>query len=295
MRTMPNVHPSALVSDQAELAPDSSVGPNCILEGPVTLGPGVRLIANVYCRGPARIGAGTTVYPTASLGLPAQHRAIDHDTPTAGIEIGQRCVIREQVTVHAATNDETPTIVGNDVYMMVGSHAGHDARVDDRVTMVNHAVLGGHAHVAEGANLGGLTAIHQHGRVGRLALISGGVACAMDVPPFCLVAERNRVCGINVVGMRRAGIPGGEITATREAFRRIFKRVLTTPDTIAELEQLAQHSECVGELRDFFNAAGHRTICVGPARPPRNMIPFLRELRKGNTPAGVLDDAEDSA
>ncbi|TVQ63119.1 MAG: acyl-[acyl-carrier-protein]--UDP-N-acetylglucosamine O-acyltransferase [Phycisphaerales bacterium] len=297
---MPTVHPSAIVSPEADLAPDAQIGPFCVLEGPVRLATGVRLISGVHLRGRVDVGEGSTLYPGVCVGFPAQHLKIDHDADNAGVRIGARCTLREHVTVHSPMPNtdgqhEHPTTLGDRVYMMATAHVGHDARVEDDAILVNGALVGGHAHVASGVNMGGLSAVHQFTRVGRLVMLSGMMGVSMDVPPFCLVSEHNRLFGINAVGMRRAGIPREEITAAREAFRRAFKPELT-PDRIREeLDRLATSSACVAEMRDFV-AEAKRPVCFGPSRPQRGMMPMIKALRRQQddlAPAATFDDDRD--
>ena len=173
MSTATNVHPTAIVSDRATIDPTAEVGPYTVIEGDVTLGPGVRIIAQAFLRGPLTIGKGTVVWPGAVLGGTPQDYKFSEDTPTAGIVIGEDCIIREHVTVHSATNDETPTTIKNRVFMMATSHAGHDCLVEDDVILINGAKLAGHVHAMERACVSGNSVIHQFCRLGRFAFVSG--------------------------------------------------------------------------------------------------------------------------
>src|SRR5262245_25571059 len=100
---MPLVHPTSIVSSQAELAHDCEIGPHCVISGPARLAAGVRLVANVHLSGPVEVGAGTIIYPFACLGFPGQDFKFKPGMPTAGVRVGANCVIREQVTIHSAT------------------------------------------------------------------------------------------------------------------------------------------------------------------------------------------------
>lgn len=265
---MPRIHPSAVVEPTVELADDVQVGPACVLTGSVKLGPGVRLIGHAtICGefGPVEIGAGTTIYPGACVGFGGQDAKFKPGMASAGVRIGAGVTLREHATVHAATKPDRPTTVGDRVYMMVASHVGHDATVDRDVTMVNAVALGGHAHVAERAILGGSVVVHQFGRVGRMAFISGGSAFSCDVPPYCVGAGRNSLTGINLVGLRRAGVPRDQITTVRRAFREVFRRNLTKPESLARLAELGADCPPVLEMRDFV-ASSQRTIA-----PYRNL------------------------
>jgi UDP-N-acetylglucosamine acyltransferase len=249
---MPQIHPSAIVSPEAELAPDVEIGPYCIVSGPVRFGAGVRLIAAVHIAGPVTIGEGTVLYPHACIGFPAQDYKIKPGDPTAGVVLGARCIIREHATIHAATSRETPTRVGDRVFLMVNAHIGHDARVESGVIMVNNSAIGGHAHLAEGVTLGGATVVHQYDRVGRLAFISGGSAFSTDVPPFCMGWKRNQLAGLNLVGLRRSGVPRDQITIARQAYRQAFRSGVSKPEMLEVLRRLGSRSPLVVEMAEFI-------------------------------------------
>jgi len=122
-----------------------------------------------------------------------------------GVVIGDRNILRENVTVHRSTLDGGATIVGKENYFMVGCHLGHDVVIGDSNILANGTMLGGHVHLGDGAFLGGGTGVHQFVRLGDRCMAQGHASISQDVPPFVLVANTNQVCGLNVVGMRRAG------------------------------------------------------------------------------------------
>lgn len=261
---MPDIHPTAIVTGDVRLADDAVIGPYCVVQatpaGPVTLGPGVVLHAHVSIAGPIEIGANTQVFPGACLGFPPQDYKFKMGDPTAGVAIGSDCIIREHVTVHAATKADKPTRIGNGVFMMVGCHAGHDATVGDRAVMVNACLLAGHSELGERVTFSGGAMLHQFNRVGRLSMVSGLVAVAMDVPPFCLVGARNTVRGLNLVGLRRNGFSSETITAIRAAFREVLRKNLPRKEMISELEARADGYPEIAEIAEFVRTA-RRPIC----------------------------------
>jgi len=277
---MSTIHPSASVSDQCSLGADVQIGAHCVVDGPVTLGDGVRLLGSVHIVGPVSIGAQTTVYPFVCIGFPAQDTKFKPGAATAGVRIGRGCVIREQVTIHAATSTDMPTSVGDRAFLLVGAHVGHDCVVGNDVTIVNCTQLSGHVSVGDRANLSGLVGVHQFVRIGELAFLAGGVAVSMDVPPYCRVDERNRLTGINAVGMRRAGIDREHITQVRQAFRQVLRPCLPREETIRMLSERASLSPTVGRLHEFITAPSRRGICPGPARPPRSISSWLSMSRR---------------
>jgi len=257
---MPEIHPSSIVSKEFDLASDVVIGPNCLLIGKGSIGGGSRLIANVTLNGPIVIGQRSELYPGVCLGFGPQDVKFKPGMPTAGVLIGDDCLIRESVSIHASTKTDIPTRIGNRVFMMVGSHVGHDGRVDDDVVMVNQTALGGHCHVATKATIGGGAMIHQFGRVGRLAFVSGLSAISCDTPPFCVAHSRNILGGLNLVGMRRNGITSDAITNVREAFRVALKPNYPRQQTLDLLAPLAEKCAEVAELLEFYATAKRASI-----------------------------------
>jgi len=278
---MARIHPTAIVDGECEIDDDVEIGPWCIVNGPVTLGAGVRLIARVHLEGPVSIGDRTIAYPGVCLGFPAQDVKFTLGDPTAGVVIGRDCILREQVTVHASTNEHTPTRLGDRVFMMVETHLGHDGRIDDDAVLVNNAAVGGHTHIGEKATIGGGSVIHQHARIGRLAFITGGVGMANDVPPYCMAGDRNFLEGINSIGMRRAGIDPVHISTARAAFRDTFREALSIPETLEILYERGKECPPVLEMAQFVDQRNRRPICAGLGRPPPFIAHWLRRLRRG--------------
>ena len=285
------VHPSALVSSEATLAPGVSIGPGCVIDGPVSLAANVRLIAGVYLNGPLSIGAGTIVYPGACLGFGAQDYKIKPGDPTAGVVVGAGCILREHVTIHSATSPDRPTIVGDNVFMMVGSHAAHDTVVGNNTVIVNGSALGGHVVVGERVNIGGQAAIHQFVRVGRLSMIAGNATVTADLPPFCMLADRNSIHGLNVVGLRRSGVPRDQITLMRAVYREVIRTKRSRDEVVEGLVRFGSGNALVAELIEFYKTS-KRGVAMSSSLPPRHFRAWLRKVR--NEPVEALDaDRED--
>lgn len=270
MLPMPTIHPTAIIDPRADIADDATVGPYCVLTGPVTLHPGVNLIAQCHINGPVTIGARTRVYPFAAIGFEPQDYKFGPDSVTAGVTIGEDCLIREYASVHAASNDHTPTSIGDRVFMMTSSHAGHDCRVGNDVVMVSGALLGGHVTIGDKALLGGGCLVHQHCRVGRLAMMGGGVPISADLPPYMTANAGNRIGSPNLVGMKRNGFSKHDIDTVKSIVSDLIRTHLPKSELMAELERLAEHSAAATDIRDFI-AAGSRPICAGMNKQSRGM------------------------
>ncbi|MEW6272210.1 MAG: acyl-ACP--UDP-N-acetylglucosamine O-acyltransferase [Thermodesulfobacteriota bacterium] len=264
----PRVDPRAVVSPEAVLGEGVEVGPFAIVEAGVVVGAGTRIWAHAYLCAGTTLGRDNVVHMGAVLGHEPQDRAYD-GAPT-GLVIGDRNVFREGVQVHRGTAAGSETVIGSDCYLMTNSHVAHNCRLEDGVIMATGAVLGGHASVGERAFVSGNALVHQHTRVGRLAMLQGGCAVSKDVPPFCTTRiGKNTIAGVNVVGLRRAGLPRDRVVAIRRAFRTLF---LGRPNlSLARERLLAQESERGGpvpevrEMLDFIAAARHG-VCAGPRK-----------------------------
>jgi len=276
---MSRIHPTAVISDDCEIEDGATIGPFCCIQGRVRIGAGSVLHNSVTIQGPVTIGQRVQIYPQVCIGTPAQDFKFKMGDPTGGVEIGDECLLREAVTIHAATKADVPTRLGDRVFMMVGAHVGHDSQIADDVIMMNHVAIAGHVTIGERCVISAMSTIHQFVKIGRLIMMSGGAGSSMHVPPFCLVADRNRMGGINAVGMRRAGIPREEITHVRKAYREALFPPLTRDEMLDKLRRRAEQSTAVREMADFIESATGRAICYGYGHPPRGVGPWLKHLR----------------
>jgi UDP-N-acetylglucosamine acyltransferase len=246
----PRVHPTAIVSAEAELAEGVEVGPYVVIEGRVRLGPGCIIRPHALLCGPLTMGCGNIVHARAVLGERPQHLRYN-DEPT-GLEIGDHNIFREQVTVHRGTTHSWTTRIGSHNFFMVNSHIAHDCQVGNRCILANGAMVGGHCVLEDGAYLSGNAAVHQFTRLGRLCMLSGCSATTKDIPPFVVQQNIDTVVGINVVGMRRAGLDSAQINGVRRAFRLLFREGLILPVALAQMEEQLGHLDAVKDMLRFL-------------------------------------------
>lgn len=236
-----------------------SVHPTAIVEAGARLGAGCVVHAYAIVTRHAVLGDGVVVHPGAVVGGDPQDLRFDRSLAT-GVRVGARTVIREHVTIHRATKTDGWTEVGADCYLMVGSHVAHDCRLADRVIMANAVLLAGHIHVGEGAFIGGGAAIHQFSRIGEGAMVGGEAQVSKDVPPFSMVSERDRIVGLNVVGLRRRGLPRATVEELKKAFREVNVPVGNMREiAAAALASGAYASDEARRYLEFFGA-GKRSI-----------------------------------
>ena len=230
------IHPTAIVHAQAQVAANCEIGPYCVIGEHVVLGEGCVLHSHVVIGGHTRLGAGNEIFPFASIGLKTQD--LKWKGGTTRTEIGDNNTFREYVTIHSATGDGEVTRVGSDNHILAYSHVAHNVVLGNHIIMSNVATLAGHVSVEDHAVVGGLAAIHQFCRIGKMSIIGGCSKVVQDVPPFML-ADGNpaETRTINKVGLERNKISEEAQTALRQAFKILFREGLTIPNALAKLEQ----------------------------------------------------------
>lgn len=215
-----SIHPSALIETDAVPA-DLQAGPFCVVEADVLLADGIRLAAHSIVRSGSQLQTGVQVDSFAVVGGGPQSLSFDPST-TSGVKVGSATILREGVTIHRATRENGFTVVGANCLLMCNAHVAHDCEIGDSVTLANNAMLGGHVQIGNKAFIGGGAGIHQFVRIGELAMIAGNASVSADVPPYIMVAERNMACGLNLIGLRRAGMDADTIADLKRCYRAVF-------------------------------------------------------------------------
>lgn len=240
-RTVPKIHPSAILDGEITLADDVEIGPFCILRGKISLGAGCVLVQNVHLQGPLEMGAGNTCYPGVAIGFAPQDKGFHHAKDGAGTVIGEGNSFRECVSIHRATRDDRPTRIGSRNFWMANAHAGHDVQVGNDCVFANGTLFGGHADIADRVVTGGGAGVHQFARIGRGAMISGLAGVSKDVCPFFTVSNTNYVGSYNRIGMRRGGFAQTDIDMVREIYGIVVRSRKPYSDRVRAVEALAGH------------------------------------------------------
>lgn len=251
------IHPTAVVHPRAQLDATVVVGPGAVIDAEVTVGPRCVIGPHVYLTGHTTLGADNRVHAGCVLGEAPQD--LKYTGAPTRLRIGDRNVFREHVTVHRANTPEEDTVVGSDNFLMAHSHVGHNCRLGDRIILANGAALGGHVTVQDRAFISGNCLVHQFVRVGMLALMQGGSAISKDLPPFTVARGENAICGLNVVGLRRAGVSDQDRLELRRLYRFLFRSHRNLREAVA-----AARSRFVSELGQLlldFIAASRRGVC----------------------------------
>jgi len=219
---VPTIHPTAIVSPEAELAEDVTVGPFTVIEGPVKLAAGVRIGGHSHLSGRTSIGEGSQIGWGSIIGIDPQDLSFDSSC-NSGVVIGPRNTLREYVTVHRGSKANHNTVMGEGNFLMTGVHLAHDVHLGDGNILANNVLLGGHVTVGNKAFLGGAAGFHQFVNIGDLAMVQGLTAVSQDVPPYCTAYGINTLAGLNSVGLKRAGFSVEERTAIKRAYQLLYK------------------------------------------------------------------------
>ena len=254
------IHPSAIIGAQVQLGDGNEIGPGCVLEDGVVLGSRNRLWMNVYLGPGTRLGDDNQVHMGAVIGHVPQDLAFT-GAPSA-TTIGSRNTIREYVTIHRGTKEGSSTVIGDDNFLMANVHLGHNCQVGHRTALVNLTTLAGYCVVDDGAILSGMVVVHQFTRIGQLAMVSGLSAVNKDVPPYMLCGGRPAVIqGLNVVGLRRAGLSAAVREDIKRAYKFLYREGLSVPHALEAIERKCNTSE-VKRLVEVVKSS-QRGICAG--------------------------------
>lgn len=248
------IHPTAIVSSDAELADDvevgahATIGPNVTVGAGAIIGPGAMLERNVRLGPRCRVGMGSILG-----GDPQDLKFKGEET---WVEIGEGTVIREYTTINRGTTQSYKTTVGRDCLLMTYVHLGHDCHVGDRVVLSNMVQLAGHVHIDERATLGGMTGVHQFVHIGAYAFIGGFSKIGKDVPPYMKVdGNPARPFGLNVIGLRRNGCARETIDALKEAYRLFFRSSCNVSQALERAATELPRTPEVERLVEFIRAS----------------------------------------
>jgi len=250
----------AIVSPDAELAADVSVGAYSIIDAEVIIGSGTSIGPHAVINGPTRIGSNNRIFQFASIGSDPQDKKYAGER--SHLDIGDHNVFREFCTVNRGTaNDRAVTTIGSHNLFMAYTHVAHDCVLGDHIVMANCATLAGHVHLGDWVHMGGLSAVHQFCKVGAHAFIANNTAVTRDVPPFVMaVGQPAQPHSVNAEGMRRRGFSAEQIRSVRNAFRILYQSDLKLSEAVERLQELAASQPEVRLFVDFIGTSTRSLI-----------------------------------
>ena len=255
----PDIHPTALIEQGAELDEGVIVGAYAYIGAQVKIAKGTVVMHHATVDGATTMGAGNEVHPYAYVG------GKTHDLKYKGgvqrLQIGDRNVFREFTTVHCATTDDQITILGNDNLVLSYSHVAHECVIGNHLIMSSHAALGGHVIVGNHVNVGWGAGVHQFCRLGDHGMVGAASKVVQDVPPFTISDGNPAVARtINKVGLERAGFTKDEISLARRVFKTFYKDGLNRSQAIEKLRASEEIDSRVVKIFLDFTAESQRGL-----------------------------------
>lgn len=230
-----NIDPRAVVSPQARLGVDVSVGPFTIIEDRAVIGDGSSVASNAFIGMGARIGKECRIHHGAVVGHMPQDLKYANEPTTC--ELGDRNIVREYAVLHRGTGEGGRTIIGDDNFLMAYTHVAHDCVLGNNIIMSNASMLAGHCEVEDFVIIGGITPIHQFVHIGCHAMIGGGLRVSKDVPPYILAGNEPLAFeGLNSIGLRRRGFSREAIDALDRAYTIIYRSQLNVSQALARIK-----------------------------------------------------------
>lgn len=262
------IHPTAIVSKHAEIAPGVEIGPYAIVEDGVKINKNVKIYARAYICKNTQIDEGTEIHMGAILGHVPQDLAFEGKNTY--LKIGKRNIIREYVTVHRGTKEGTVTTIGDENFLMALSHVGHNCALGNKVILANGVLLAGYVNVEDQAFISGNVVVHQFCNIGKLAMIGGFSGINKDVPPYMTVRGPSTIRSINLIGLKRAGFNPDAINEIKKAFKLIYKSGLNTTQAVEKILE------------------------GNPGREVKHLVEFIKNSKRGICKyGGTLEDGED--
>ena len=256
------IHPTAIVHPKAKLDPTVQVGPYAVIDEGVEIGAQCVIGPHVYLTGSTRIGRRNRFHAGCVIGDAPQD--LKYSGEPTRLRVGDENVFREHCTVHRSNKIGEETVIGSHNFLMAHAHVAHNCVIGNHVILANGALLGGHVTVNDRAFISGNCLVHQFCRVGTLALMQGGSAISQDLPPFTIAMNNNEICGLNLVGLRRAGFTAEQRLELKRLYHVLFRGGQNLRDAVATARKNFPSPAAV-ELLDFL-AAARRGVCADVRR-----------------------------
>ena len=253
------IHETAVIYPGARLGRDVEVGPYSVIGENVFIGDGTKIGAHAVIEGWTTIGRDCQIHHSACVG--GEPQDLKFKGEKTFVYIGDNTIIREFVTINRATGEGEETRVGSNCLIMATAHIAHNCQVGNNVNIANASGIAGHVVIEDRAIISGMSGVHQFVKIGRNAMIGGASKVVQDVPPFVIADGRPaRVCGLNSVGLARAGLSEETRRNLKKAYRMLYRSGMKLTDAIATMEQELDSSEAVDHLLRFLRNVD-RGIC----------------------------------
>ena len=252
-------HPYTYIDPNAKVAPNAKIDPFTVIHGDVQIGEGTWIGSNVTIMDGTRIGKNCRIFPGAVLGAVPQDLKFEGEETT--VEIGDRTVIRECVTIHRATKDRWKTIIGNDCLLMTYVHIAHDCHIGNNVILASYVGLSGHVTIQDHAILEGMVAAQQFVTVGAHAFVGGASLIRKNIPPFIKCArEPLTFAGVNSIGLRRRGFSDDEVREIENIYRVLYVQNNNMTKGIEQVRETMPESPLQVQILNFIESSDKGVI-----------------------------------
>ncbi|MBN2508234.1 MAG: acyl-ACP--UDP-N-acetylglucosamine O-acyltransferase [Verrucomicrobia bacterium] len=256
------IHPTAVIHSGAQLHSSVRVGPHAVIDADVCIGPDCVLGPGVYLTGQTTLGARNRLHAGCVLGDAPQD--LKYRGEPTGLRVGDDNVFREHVTVHRSNQPGDVTRIGSNNFLMQHAHVGHNAVLGNHVILAGGALLAGHVEVNDRAFVSGNCLVHQFVRVGELAMMQGGAAISKDLPPYTMARGHNGLCGLNTVGLRRAGFTSDQRLELKRLYHLLFRSGLPLEQALAQAR--TRFATDAAQCLLAFVASAKRGVCADLGR-----------------------------
>jgi len=247
------IAPTAKIHPEAVIAPGVVIGEYAVIEQDVVIGEGSQLEPYVYVKRWTTLGARNKISAGTALGTDPLDK--NFTGARSYLKIGNDNIIREHYTISRGTQPESETTLGDGNYIMTSGHIAHNSHVGNRTVIASCALVAGHVDIEDQAFISGGVVIHQYSKIGRLAMIGGNTRVNLDVPPYFLYTDFNVTpCGLNLVGLKRAGFTHSEVQALKTAYKVLYRSGLKLEQALERIEAEAP-TEHTLHLTKFIRAS----------------------------------------
>ena len=252
---MNNIHPSATVSNKAQLADNITIDRYAIIHDGVEIGDDTYIGPFAVIYKGAKIGNKVKIYQSASISHIPQIVGVGDEDHLCSV--GDETILHEFVTIHRGSQSTGLTSVGKNCLMMAYSHVGHDTKMGDNCVIANGVQIGGHCIIEDYVMIGGLTPVHQFCNVGQHSMTGGGFRITQDVPPYILTGHHPlQYSGVNVIGMKRRGFKIEDIEILKKVYSFIYDKSLNVSQAKEKIKkEIGEENILVQNVLKFLNSS----------------------------------------
>lgn len=253
-----NIHPTSVISEEAEIGQNVKIGPFCVIRGRVRIGDGCILDSHVSVgndNGIVELGKNNHLCSGAAVGGPPQD--LSYKGEATKLIIGDNNTIREFATLNCGTpKGGGITKVGSNCLIMAYAHVAHDCTIGDHVVIANSCQLAGHVVFEDHVKVGGMCGFNQFVRVGKYSFVAGDSTVNKDILPFSIAQGNYAVVRApNSIGLDRAGFAKEDIESINRSVRIVTKGGGTIDESVARIQTECAQTPSIQYFIEFMKSS----------------------------------------